>query len=125
MKAIVLAWGFILLLPLSAGSHGPLTMSVSPRVMMAPGFLRVRTMIEASQDNRAMEVVADSPMFFRSSSVTLDGDRAPRVNEFVFKSLPAGSYDVRVTLIGTSGPRAVQVSRFFVAGVAGDLGPRN
>src|SRR6266480_7169864 len=118
MKASVLACGFALLFPLSVASGDSLTMRVSPSVMLAPGFLTVRTTIEANADNRAMEVVADSPTFFRSSRVSLDGDRAPRVNEFVFKDLPAGRYEVTVRLMGTTGQRAAD-TRWFLAASPG------
>lgn len=119
MKASVLACGFAVLFPLPAHSGGSLSIRVSPSVMMAPGYLTVRTMIEANADNRAMEVAADSPGFFRSSRVTLDGERAPRVNDFVFKDLPAGRYEITVRLIGTTGQRAAD-RRWFLAASPGE-----
>lgn len=118
MKASVLACGVAVLLRLPALSGNSLTMRVSPSVMLAPGYLTVRTTIEANVDNRAMEVIADSPTFFRSSRVPLDGDRAPRVNEFVFKDLPAGRYQVTARLMGTSGQRASD-SQWFLAASPG------
>ena len=92
MRAVILAVGFALSLPWPAGSDASLAIRVTPAVTMAPGLLTIRTTIAANPDNRAVEVVADSPTFFRSSQITLDGERAPRVNNFVFRSLPAGLY---------------------------------
>jgi hypothetical protein len=119
MRSVVLACGFALALPLYAVSGSSLTMKLTPRVMMAPGLLTVRTTIEADADNRAMEVVAESPSYFRSSRVTLDGDHAPKVNDFVFRSLPPGRYQVTVSLIGTGGQRAVETGWFQVAQAPG------
>jgi hypothetical protein len=120
MKALMLACCFTALLPRPLLSTASLTIRVSPRVMLAPGFLTIQTTIEANADNRAMEVVADSPAFFRSSWVTLDGDRAPRVNEFVFKGLPAGRYEVTVRLMGPGGQRAADTRWFHVASAGYD-----
>jgi hypothetical protein len=114
MRTAALALGFVLSLARPATPDSSLSVRLTPRVMMAPGFLTVRAMIAAHTDNRAVEVVAESPTFFRSSVVPLDGDRAPRVNEVVFRSLPEGRYEVTVALIGSAGRRAVQTGWFQV-----------
>jgi len=88
-------------LPLGAGEK--MTMKVSPEVSFAPAHLVVRTMIVADASNRAMEIVAESPDFYRSSEIQLDGERAPRTAMFEFRSLPSGMYEVRATLIGDNG----------------------
>ena len=51
----------------------PLTLQVSPAMAPAPAFISVRAHIEANDDNRYLEVVAQSPDFYRSSRVSLDG----------------------------------------------------
>lgn len=85
----------------------PLLLKVSPAVCFAPANLIVRTTIEADTRNRAVEIVAESPEFYRSSEVQLDGDKAPRTTMFEFRGLPSGSYEVKATLIGPDGkPRA-------------------
>jgi hypothetical protein len=85
----------------------PLLLRVSPAVCFAPANLVVRTTIEADAANRAVEIVAESPEFYRSSEVQLDGDNAPRTTTFEFRSLPSGTYQVKATLIGENGkPRA-------------------
>ena len=88
-------------LPMGAGER--ITVKVSPAVAFAPANLVVRTMIEADQDNRAVEIVAESADFYRSSQIQLEGDRAPRTTNFEFLSLPPGTYEVRALLIGTGG----------------------
>jgi hypothetical protein len=90
-------------LPLGAGAGERISVKVSPAVAFAPANLVVRTIIEADADNRAVEIVAESPDFYRSSQMQLEGDRAPRTTRFEFRSLPPGTYDVRATLIGADG----------------------
>jgi hypothetical protein len=97
-------------------SHGSDTMSisVSPQVAREPARITVRVSIEPNPDNRALEVVAESSTFFRSSYLQLDGDRAARTNVFQYRDLPAGDYEVRVVLFdadgGREGPLVVKVN---------------
>jgi hypothetical protein len=88
-------------LPLGAGER--LTMKVSPAISFAPASLVVRAMIEADVQNRAVQVVADSTNFYRSSEIQLEGEKAPRTSTFEFRGLPPGIYEVRATLIGADG----------------------
>jgi len=80
-----------------------LALRVSPTVSFAPANLVVRATVEANRENRSIEVIAESPQFYRSSQIQLDGDRAPRTTLFEFRSLPTGYYQVRATLRGVSG----------------------
>jgi hypothetical protein len=61
-----------------SGAGEPLTMQVSPRASFEPAILTIRAMVEADNDNRALEVVAESPDFYRSSYIQLEGARAQR-----------------------------------------------
>ena len=61
-------------LPLGAGER--MTMKVSPAVAFAPANLIVRATVDADADNRAIEIVAESTDFYRSSEIQLDGDQA-------------------------------------------------
>ena len=91
MKTVALSFGcIVLLLGLSVHSGERLAMKVTPPAAVAPAGLIVRTTIEKSDENRALEVIAESPTYFRSSEISLEGDRAPRVSEWVFRGLPAG-----------------------------------
>ena len=104
MKLRATLFGILMLittLPMGAGER--ITVKVSPAVAFAPANLIVRTMIEADQDNRAVEIVAESADFYRSSQIQLEGDKAPRTTNFEFRSLPPGTYEVRALLIGTGG----------------------
>jgi hypothetical protein len=89
------------------GAGERITLKVSPAVAFAPANLIVRAVIVADAENRAVEIVAESPEFYRSSMIQLEGDKAARVTTFEFHSLPPGSYEVRANLFGASGePRA-------------------
>src|SRR2546428_11708088 len=104
MKLRAILFGVLLLtstLPLGAGER--MTLKVSPSVSFAPANLIVRARIEADAQNRAVEIVAESPEFYRSSEIQLDGERAARTNTFEFRSLPPGTYEVKATLIGPGG----------------------
>ena len=111
-------------LPLGAGAPERLSMKASPAVSFAPANLVVRAMIEADADNRFVEIVAESADFYRSSQVQLEGETAPRTNQFEFRSLPPGTYEVRALLIGADGQPRAQV-RQTVNVIAGGMGDRN
>jgi len=93
-------------MPVVAGEHERMTIRVSPAVSFAPANLVVRATIAADPDNRAVEIVAESAEFYRSSEVELDGDRAPRTSVIEFRSLPPGTYEVKATLRGATGQLA-------------------
>jgi len=84
--------------PLAAGE--PLSLKVRPQVAMAPATVTVLTTIEPDMQNRMVEIVAESDDFYRSSHIQLEGDRARRTSLVELRGLPAGAYDVRVTLKG-------------------------
>jgi hypothetical protein len=88
-------------LPVGAGER--MTMKVSPAVAFAPANLVVRTTVEADAGNRAIEIVAESSDFYRSSEIQLEGDKAARTATFEFRSLPPGTYEVRAKLYGADG----------------------
>jgi hypothetical protein len=46
---------------------------------------------------------ADSGEFFTSSTVQLDGDKAPRLQSFFLKELPAGAYEVFARVLQKDG----------------------
>jgi hypothetical protein len=86
-----------------------LVLKVSPVVSYAPANLVVRATVEANTDNRSIEIVAESADFYRSSEMSLDGDRAPRTTMFEFRSLPIGDYQVRAILRGVSGKELASI----------------
>jgi hypothetical protein len=112
MNVRVALFGILMLtgtLRLGAGER--IMLKVSPAVAFAPANLVVRATIPADADNRAIEIVAESDDFYRSSEIQLEGDRAARTNLFEFRSLPPGSYEVRATLVGANGQSRAMIRR--------------
>jgi hypothetical protein len=96
-------------------AHEPLSIRVSPAVAFAPANLIIQTRIDPDSYNRALEVVAESEDFYRSSTVPLEGDRAPKTTRFEFRSLPPGEYEVRASVIGADGqPTAIARTKAHV-----------
>jgi hypothetical protein len=89
----------------AAGAKQRLSMEVSPAMSFAPANLVIQTRLEPDADNRAMEVIAESEDFYRSSAIQLDGDRAPRTARIEFRSLPPGEYQVTAVVVGSDGQR--------------------
>jgi hypothetical protein len=92
----------LMVMPIGARGGNRLNMRVTPTVAFAPADLTVRATVEASASNRAIEIIAESEDFYRSSEMPLDGDRAPRTTRFEFHGLPGGSYTVRAVLKGAN-----------------------
>jgi len=107
---------------LPAGAGERMTMKVSPAIAFAPANLVVRTTIEADAGNRSIEIIAESPDFYRSSEIQLEGDKAARTTTFEFRSLPSGTYEVRAKLYGADGQAraAVRQQVNVIASGAGD-----
>ena len=105
MKLRAILFGILILttatLPIGAGER--VSLRVSPAVAFAPANLVVRASVEADEANRSLQIVAESQDFYRSSEVQLEGDKAPRTNMVEFRNVPPGSYEVRVTVMGSSG----------------------
>jgi hypothetical protein len=73
-------------------------------------MLTVRVSLETADDNRLLQVVAESADFYRSSEIQIDGANAPAISVFEFRNLPTGLYHVTGVLVGVDGRRAL-VSR--------------
>jgi len=83
-----------------------LRMDVSPSVSRAPALLTVRVTVEAAADNRSLHITAESPDFYRSSEMQIDGENASPLSVFEFRDLPSGTYQITGLLVGAHGPRA-------------------
>jgi hypothetical protein len=124
MKVRVALFGILMLtgtLRLGAGER--MMLKVSPAVAFAPANLVVRATIPVDADNRAVEIVAESEDFYRSSQIQLEGERAARTSMFEFRSLPPGTYEVRANLLGADG-RSRSMIRQHVNVLASGAGDR-
>ena len=122
-RAILAALFWSALSTLSGGhtlhSNELLKVQISPLVAAAPAFISVRTFVDASDDNRELEVIAESPDFARRSSIELNGRRSPAMNVFDFANLPAGQYEVSAVLTGANGVRAMSTRSVLIVPTPG------
>jgi hypothetical protein len=65
------------------------------RYYTEPATVRVTVAVEPDEKNRTLVIQADGDRLFRSSEVTLDGDKGQRIHTMEFKNLPAGYYVLR------------------------------
>jgi hypothetical protein len=96
---------FLMLATMSLSGGEELKLAVSPAVSMAPTNLNIRARVVPSAQNRALQVVAESGEFYRSSEIQLEGEHAPATITFEFRSVPSGDYMVHGTLIDSAGRR--------------------
>ena len=80
-----------------------MSMKVSPLTALAPVNLRVSVHVEPNADNRILTVVADSPEFYRSSLIQLEGDRAPKTFTIEYPNVPGGQYEITSVLVNSMG----------------------
>ena len=105
MKARYLAVALAFTATAVAGAREPLSIRVSPAFSFAPANIVIRTSAEPDAENRRMEVIADSAEFYRSSTIALEGDRAPKTMTVEFRSVPPGDYEITAVLVGVDGHR--------------------
>jgi hypothetical protein len=87
--------------PLVAGER--VDVRVKPLVAFAPADLQVQASFPADQDNRALQIIAESHNFYSSSEIHLEGEKGPTTTTVEFRSVPVGLYSVRVVVKGTGG----------------------
>jgi hypothetical protein len=119
MELRILAVSFLISSTVSVVAGERLTMRVSPARSFAPSNVTVRVHVEPDADNRALEVVAESGEYYRSSRIGLEGAEAPRMLSIEMRNLPGGAYEVRCALTDSVGrQRAAVRSHVIVLGSA-------
>ena len=120
MKLHIFASALFLASAASIKANEPLTMAVSPVQSFAPTTLTIRVHVEPDVGNRALEVVAESGEYYRSSRIQLDGVDAPRSISLEIRNLPGGDYEVRGAVIDSAGrERSAVRQQVIVLGSAG------
>jgi hypothetical protein len=90
---------------------------VSPSFAVAPALLKIQATVEPADDNRALEVVADSGSYYRSTQIELSGAGAARAYTIEFRAVPEGVYEVQVVLRDSaSRARATLYHRVILVG---------
>lgn len=87
----------------------PLILRVNPAFATSPGAVRARVSVEPHADNESLKIVADSPTFYRSSTIMLDGESAARSYTMFFERLPAGEYEIRAAVERSDGTSLLEV----------------
>ena len=95
-----------------------LTLRLTPRFVSAPGYLRSMIRVSPNAANRVLRVEIDSAGYYRSSDIQLEGASAPMSHFVDWKEVPAGKYDLKVSVLGSDGdPRVVRTINFQVLGM--------
>jgi hypothetical protein len=97
----------------SAGADDRVKMYLSVGAAMAPANVYIQTILERSQNNRSIRVVAESDLFYSSSTISLDGEHAPRINTVRLAQLPAGLYIASVSVTGVGGRELAHTRQYF------------
>src|SRR5579863_4211779 len=71
----------------------------APTVMLAPGDLVLRALVEPDPANRSIQITVESAEFYRRSVMPLSGGVAPRSSAFEYRDLPRGKYEIRAVLL--------------------------
>ncbi len=107
----------------SAGAIERLTLAASPVSSFAPANLVVRVHVTPDPANRALEVIAESSDYLRSSRMQLDGEDAPKTITLEFRGLPHGDYAVWGRLIDSAGHERGIVRRQVIVLASAGGGP--
>jgi hypothetical protein len=115
MRLALILFAILPLTTISANGGEQVKVAASPLVSFAPSNVRIQVRIVPSDENRALEVVAESGEFYRSSLVQLEGATAPAAMQFEFHDLPGGEYHVYGILTDSAGgQRAVAYQKLKV-----------
>jgi hypothetical protein len=75
--------------------------------------------VAPNEANRVLRVEIDSAGYYRSSDIQLEGASAPMSHFVDWKAVPAGKYDLVVSVIGPSGDaRVMRTLNFQVLGIS-------
>ena len=103
MRVPLLLSAFFVLTTISASGGEQLRIAVSPAVSFAPSRVDIRARVVPNAENRALEVIAESEDFYRSSLMPLEGESAPGTIMFAFGGLPGGDYVISGILTDSGG----------------------
>ena len=119
MSLRALIFGLTLAMTPAVAADEPVSIRVSPAQSFAPANLLIQVSVEPHAGNRAIDIVAVSDNCYRSSTIPLDGDDAPKTTTLQYNGLPSGEYEVTAALITGDGKRkAVARAQANVIGMA-------
>jgi hypothetical protein len=77
------------------------------RYYSEPATVRITVAVEPDVKNRVLVIQADGDRLFRSSEVSLEGEKEQRIHTVEFKNLPAGHYTVRAEVLSNRESRGM------------------
>lgn len=101
------------------GAENALALRVTPLVAGAPATVFITVTVAPNERNRVLVIEDDSDLYYRSSEVQLDGDKAARTHRLMFRGLPPGEHRVTAVVHGTNGFRARVSQAVLVIGARG------
>jgi hypothetical protein len=121
LRSTVLWFAVLTALSVASGdsTESRLRIEVSPLISIEPAMVRIRAIVTPDASNRALQIVAESGSYYRSSMVPLDGANAAAITEMTFKNLPGGEYEVTVVLVEAGGRRTSDRRQVMVATMRG------
>ncbi len=93
-----------------------ISITVRPAVTSYRGNAQLKVLVSRNEKNRSLVWEVDGPNYYRSSSISLDGAASPRSYFFMVKELPAGEFDVRVSVKRSDSSVATDRSSIKVVG---------
>lgn len=112
--------------PAAPQTEPALQVRLTRKYTLSPGYVQSLIRVRPHPDNRLLRVTLDSSNFYRSSDVQLEGASAATNHFFNWTSLPAGHYELLVTLFGMNGERGQSTEILEVLGSPGSgSGPPN
>ena len=84
----------------------PLSLQLSPKAALAGTYVQARIRVHPDVQNRLLRISVESPNYFSSSDVMLNGADAAITHMVPLRALPAGSYAVVAVVYGVKGERA-------------------
>ena len=103
---------------LQSSADEVISMTVRPAVATVHGSARVKVLVARNELNRVLVWEIDGPSYYRSSATELDGASSPRSYFFMAHDLPAGLFDIRVTVKRNDNTEARDRGQIRVAGAA-------
>lgn len=103
-RGAALAAAAAILAPVPAvAEDASLSVRVTPKYCREPCPVMMIIGLDPNEADRELTVEADSFKFYRSSLIQLEGEDEPSVHRLLWKNLPAGNYEIRVTLKRATG----------------------
>ena len=117
MRWLLLVLGACLLYNQPVISEAPLTLKINPLIGNAPQDVFVQLRLRPVDSDRVLSVQADSDTFNRASAWQIDGEYAPRIYTFWWRSLGAGDYIVTAIVGDAIGHRRASMQqRLLIVG---------